>query len=71
MTNDDLIVSIRGVVKEEIETALEPVFKKLDGLTEQLADVSVDVSEIKDALKSHETRISAVEDKLDLPTPVR
>lgn len=47
MANDDLIESIRGVVKEEIEAALDPVIKKLDGLTDQLADVSVDVTEIK------------------------
>lgn len=71
MANDDLIKSIRGVVKEEIDTALEPVIKKLDGITDQLADVSEDVTEIKDALSSHDKRISAIEDHLDLPTPIK
>ncbi len=78
MTNDDLIKSIRGVVKEEIDAALVPVketleehTKKLDGLTEQLADVSEDVTEIKGALKSHDERISTIEDHLDLATPIK
>ncbi len=113
MTNNDLIKSIRGVVKEEIESALKPVKKtlgehtnilekhtkklggltstldghtkklegisstldthtrKLDGLTDQLADVSVEVTEIKEAIKSHDKRISTIEDKLDLPSPIK
>ena len=70
MANDDLIKSIRGVVKEEIETALEPVIKKLDGLTDQLADVSEDVSEIKDKVTSHEKRISNIEDHLGVSVPI-
>lgn len=81
MTNDDLIKSIRGVVKEELEPVkktlakhseiLEEHTKKLDGLVDQLADVSEDVTEIKDALKSHDERISTIEDHLDLPTPIK
>ena len=81
MTDNDLIKSIRGVVKEELEpikktleghtSILEEHSKKLDGLTDQLSDVSVDVTEIKDALKSHDSRISTIENKLDLPTPVK
>ena len=71
MTNDDLIKSIRGVVKEEVDTALEPVIKKLDGIADQLSDVSEDVTEIKDVLRSHDKRISTIEDHLDLPTPIK
>lgn len=74
MANDDLIKSIRGVVKEEIDSALEPIketleehTKKLDGITNQVADVSEGVTEIKEALRSHNKRISAIEDHLDLP----
>ncbi|OGD83040.1 hypothetical protein A3A54_00480 [Candidatus Curtissbacteria bacterium RIFCSPLOWO2_01_FULL_39_62] len=74
MTNDDLIKSIRGVVREELEPVketLEKHTKKLDGLTDQLADVSEGVTEIKDALRSHDKRISAMEEHLDLPTPIK
>ena len=46
MTDNILIKSIRGVVKEEIDNALgtiketlEDHTKKLDGITEQLADL--------------------------------
>ena len=73
MTNKDL-KQIRGIIQEELEPikdTLEDHTKKLDGLSDQLVDVSVDVTEIKDALKSHDTRISAVENKLDLPTTIR
>ena len=76
MTNDDLIKSIRGVVKEEIDTALEPIketlgehTKKLNGLTSQLADVSEDVTEIKEKVGSHEKRITKIEDHLGMPAP--
>ncbi len=73
MTDKDL-KQIRGIIQEELEPikdTLEDHTKKLDGLSDQLVDVSVDVTEIKDALKSHDTRISAVENKLDLPTTIR
>lgn len=85
MTNDDLIKSIRGVVKEEIDSAFVPIkadiqgikgvldehTEKLDGLTDQLVDVSEDVAEIKEVLKLHDVRISKIEDHLDLPTPLK
>ncbi len=61
MANGDLIRSIRGLVKEELEpikktleghtAILEEHTKKLDGITDQLVDVS------------------EIEDHLDLPTP--
>ncbi|OGE04856.1 hypothetical protein A3B51_03630 [Candidatus Curtissbacteria bacterium RIFCSPLOWO2_01_FULL_41_18] len=76
MTNDNLIKSIRGVVKEEINTALKPIkitlekhTKKLDGITDQLSDVSEDVSEIKENVGSHEKRISKIEDHIGISTP--
>ena len=76
MTDNDLIKSIRGVVEEEIDTALEPIketlgehTKKLNGLTSQLADVSEDVSEIKDEVTSHKKRIAKIEGHLGMSTP--
>ena len=70
MTDNDLIKSIRSLVKEELEpikktleghtAILEEHTKKLDGLTSQLADVSEDVSEIKDEVTSHKKRIAKI-----------
>ena len=74
MADNDLKKSIRGLVKEELEpikTTLEEHTKKLDGITDQLVDVSEDVNEIKDALRSHDERISTIEDHLDLATPIK
>ncbi len=73
MTDEDL-KQIRGVIKEELEPikkTLEVHSEKLEGLADQLADVSEDVTEIKEASKSHDKRISVVEDKLDTPSPIR
>lgn len=52
---------------EPIKDILDEHTRKLDGIVDQLADVSVDVSEIKDKVSSHEKRISKVEDHLGLP----
>lgn len=52
MTNNDLN-QIRGVVKEEVNTALEPVVKKLDALWDQVVDLSVDNTEIHEILDSN------------------
>lgn len=69
MPDVDLIKSIRGVVKEEIDSALEPVIKKLDGITDQLADISEDVSEIKEKVGFHGKRISKIEDHIGISAP--
>jgi len=71
MTDKDLD-QIRTVIKYElkpIEDTLEKHGKKLDGITNQLADVSEDVSEIKEKVTSHEKRISKIEDQLSIATP--
>ena len=68
MTDEDLN-QIRTVIKYElkpIKDTLEKHGKKLDGITEQLTDVSEDVSEIKDKVESQEKRVTAVEDHLGL-----
>lgn len=82
MTDSDLIKSIRGVVKEEIDSALKPVkktldehsnilyghTKKLDGITNQLTEVSEDVAEIKNKAESQDKRIATIEDRIGLLT---
>ncbi|KKS05055.1 hypothetical protein A2W45_01580 [Candidatus Curtissbacteria bacterium RIFCSPHIGHO2_12_41_11] len=72
MTDGDLIKGIRSVVKEELEPikdTLEGHGKKLDGITDQLVDVSEDVAKIKNKLESRTKRITTIEDHLGLPTP--
>lgn len=75
MTDEDL-KQIRTVLKEEIDSSLEPIketleehTKKLDGITDQLTEVSEDVEEIKDKLDSHGTRITKIESHVGLSTP--
>jgi len=76
MTDDDLIKSIRGVVKEElgpVKETLEKHTKKLDALWDQTVEITEDITEIKVTLKSHSVdldhtkkRVTAVEDHLGL-----
>lgn len=76
MTDDDLIKSIRGVVKEELEPVketLEKHTKKLDALWDQTVEITEDITEIKVTLKSHavdldhtKKRVTAVEDHLSI-----
>lgn len=49
-----------------IDDKLEPIHKKLDGITDQLVTVSEDVTQIKETLESHEKRITRTEDSLGL-----
>ncbi|MEX2028519.1 MAG: hypothetical protein WD988_03435 [Candidatus Curtissbacteria bacterium] len=51
---------------EKLDEKLEPLHKKLDGITNQLVEVSEGVSEIKETLESHEKRITKIEDHLGL-----
>ncbi len=52
---------------EPIKDILDEHTRKLDGIVNQLADVSEDVSDIKEKVTFHEKRISKVEDHLGLP----
>lgn len=91
MTNND-IQQIRGVVKEEINSALEPVkktldihtkvldehtkilgehtrilndhTKKLDVLWDQTAQLTVDMNEVKETLKSQKVSVSEISDNM-------
>lgn len=68
MTDKDLD-QIRIVIKYElkpIKDTLDKHSKKLDGITEQLVDVSEDIAEIKDKVESQEKRVTAIEDHLGL-----
>lgn len=80
MTDEELIKRIKGVVKEEIDSSLEPIkktldkhTKKLDALWDQTVEITEDITEIKITLKSHtadldhtKKRVTAVEDHLGL-----
>lgn len=68
MTDKDLD-QIRTIIKYElkpIKNTLEKQSKKLDGIKEQLVDVSEDVAEIKDKIESQAKRVIAIEDHLGL-----
>lgn len=68
MTDEDLN-QIRTLIRYElkpIKDTLEEHSKKLDGLTQQLADVSEDVAQIKDKLESQTKRVTVIEDHLNL-----
>lgn len=74
MTNDDLKkfrVVVREELKAELKVALVPIYDKLDGITDQLAEVSIDVAEIKDTLKVHNKKIKTVEKHLTSFTPAQ
>ncbi len=64
MISDDLN-QIRGVVKEEINTALEPVVKKLDVLWDQTVKLTEDVDEVKVTVNKLEGRADQIDRKLD------
>lgn len=64
MTSDDLN-QIRGVVKEEVNTALEPVVKKLDALWDQTIRLTEDTEEIKDKLKSQTSALNRTSDNIE------
>ncbi|OGE33850.1 hypothetical protein A3C59_01940 [Candidatus Daviesbacteria bacterium RIFCSPHIGHO2_02_FULL_36_13] len=64
MTNGDLN-QIRGVVKEEVNTALEPVVKKLDTLWDQVEKVTVQLDEVKETVDSHTKSLERIEVKLE------
>ncbi len=78
MTKND-IDQIRGVVREEINTSLEPINekldtqdkrlgtqgKKLDALWDQVVRVSGDLEEVKEILDSHTTMLKSIEVKTE------
>lgn len=68
MTDEDLD-KIRIIIKYElkpIKDTLDKHGKKLDGITEQLVDVSEDIADIKDKVESQEKRITVIEDHIGL-----
>ena len=71
MTNDD-IKKFRGVVKEEIETALKPidtrlgrVEHKLDVLWEQTEELTKDMENVKETLDYHTKVLKKIADKAE------
>lgn len=52
MINNDLN-QIRGVIKEEINSSIEPVVKKLDILWEQTVELTENMTEVQETLASH------------------
>lgn len=71
--NDEDVNKLRGVVKEEINTALEPIQKtlseqtnKLDTLWEQVEKVTGELEEVKDKLDSHSSTLKRIEEKVDI-----
>ncbi len=54
---------------EPIKDTLDEHTKKLDGIVDQLAEVSEDVSDIKETLESHTKRITTIEGHLGLTAP--
>ena len=59
MTQDDLN-QIRGVVKEEVNTALEPVVKKLDALWDQTVKLTEDVAEVQDNMDTQKVTLNQI-----------
>lgn len=59
MVSDDLN-QIRGAVKEEISTALEPVVNKLDALWDQTVKLTEDMTEVQETLNSHTTALKQI-----------
>lgn len=57
MTSDDLN-QIRGVVKEEVNTALEPVVKKLDALWDQTVKLTEGMTEVQEKLDVQKTTLN-------------
>lgn len=59
MTGDDL-KQIRGVVKEEVSVALEPVVKKLDALWDQTIKLTGDLTEVQETQDSHTVALKQI-----------
>ncbi len=66
MISDDLN-QIRGVVKEEIDSALEPIkgtladhSKKLDVLWDQTVKLTEDITEVQETLNSHTVTLKQI-----------
>lgn len=59
MTDDDL-KQIRGVVKEEVNVALEPVVKKLDALWDQTIKLTGDLTEVQEKQDSHTVALKKI-----------
>ncbi|QQG43321.1 MAG: hypothetical protein HYW45_03940 [Candidatus Daviesbacteria bacterium] len=59
MINDDLN-QIRGVVKEEVNTALEPVVKKLDTLWEQTVKLTENMTEVQEDLDAQKVTLNQI-----------
>ena len=53
------------VVKEQINTALKPVNKKLDILWEQVGKVTGELEGVKETLESHTATLKRIEARLD------
>ncbi len=78
MTNED-VNKFRGTVREEIEAALEPVKKTLEGHTQRLDTIwdqtirlTEDMEEVKGTLASHTEalkRIAAAESQVGIVPP--
>ncbi len=71
MIQDDLN-QIRGVVKEEIDSALEPIkgtladhSKKLDALWDQTVELTEDMTEVKETQDSHTAAFKRIELKIE------
>lgn len=58
MTHNDLN-QIRGVVKEEINSSIEPVVKKLDILWEQTVELTENMAEVQETLAAHTETLAA------------
>ncbi len=64
MTDGD-VNKIRGVVKEEIGSALKPVTKKLDILWDQVEKVTENLEEVKETLELHTAFLKRIEPKVE------
>lgn len=64
MNSNDLN-QIRGVVKEEVNTALEPVIKKLDTLWDQTVKLTENMTEVQETLDSHTVALKRIEVKIE------
>ncbi len=63
--NDGDVKKIRGVVKEEIETALKPVSKKLDILWEQVEKVTIELDQVQETQQVHTRVLKSIDAKVE------
>lgn len=61
--NDKAVAKFRGVVRDEINSAIKPIAKKLDTLWDQVIEVTTDLSEVKETLKSHTASLHRIEER--------